>query len=172
MFRVPTADLLRHPGERRRIAVDGAVAEVATSGASVESDAHADLIVEAASSDALVVHGTVTATWSGECRRCLGPATGTVMAEVRELFERGSDGEETYPLAGDQIDVGPLVRDAVLLELPLAPLCREACAGLCPDCGANRNKVDCGHTPDTSDARWAALDQLGRAEGAQKTESP
>ena len=148
-MRIPVAELLRHPGERREVAVDVP-----------ERHAHADLVLESLASDTILATGTVGAEWTGECRRCLGEASGTLRVDVRELFERGSDEEETYPISGDQIDVEPLVRDAVLLELPLAPLCREACAGLCPDCGANRNEVDCGHQPDTSDPRWAALDQL------------
>ena len=155
--RVPVADLLRHPGQRRGVRVDTA-------------SGSADLVLEALSSDAILATGTVTGEWKGECRRCLGEASGTLTVDVRELFEVGSDEEETYPLTGDQIDVEPLVRDAVLLELPLAPLCREACQGLCPVCGANRNEGDCGHKPDDRDPRWAALDQLGRAGGAQETE--
>jgi uncharacterized protein len=157
VLRIPVAELLRHPGERREVDVDVPVLD----------GAHADLVLEALSSDTILATGTVDAAWTGECRRCLGPASGTVRVEVRELFERGSDEEETYPLDHDQIDVEPLVRDAVLLELPLAPLCRESCEGLCPECGANRNEGDCGHQPDDRDPRWAALDQLGRAEGAQ-----
>jgi DUF177 domain-containing protein len=148
-MRVPVADLLRHPGERREIVVDVP-----------ERQAHADLVIEAVSGDAIVATGKVTATWTGECRRCLGEASGTLAVDVRELFERGSDEEETYSIDRDQIDVEPLVRDAVLLEVPLAPLCREACKGLCPECGANRNEVDCGHEPDTRDPRWAVLDHL------------
>jgi uncharacterized protein len=165
---VPVADLLRHPGQRKRVELRGPLERVAVTGSAVEGGATADLTLESAGSTAIVASGTVTAEWSGECRRCLGSAAGTVTAHVRELFERGSDGEETYPLEGAEIDVEPLVRDAVLLELPLAPLCREACQGLCPVCGANRSDDDCGHKPDTRDPRWAALDEIGRAEGAQK----
>jgi uncharacterized protein len=160
MWRVPVADLLRHPGERRHLSLTGALAGAGGSAAAVASEARAELILESLPGDTLLASGTVDAEWSGECRRCLGPASGSVRAEVRELFEPGSDEEETYLLRGDQIDVEPLVRDAVLLELPLAPLCREACQGLCPECGANRNDDDCGHKPDTRDPRWAALDQL------------
>ena len=64
---------------------------------------------------------------------------------MRELFEQDSDLEETYPLHGDQIDLEPLARDAVLLELPLTPLCAEDCQGLCSTCGASRNEGDCEH---------------------------
>ena len=59
----------------------------------------------------------------------------------------GTDGdEEAYPLTGDELDLEPLARDAVLLELPLAPLCSEDCRGLCPQCGANWNTEPCDCT--------------------------
>jgi uncharacterized protein len=108
----------------------------------------------------VVVTATVDAPWTGDCRRCLGTASGAVHSEVRELYERGSDGEETYPLNGDQLDLAPLARDAVLLELPQAPVCTDGCQGLCPECGANRNEGDCGHADVPTDPRWAALDAL------------
>ena len=108
----------------------------------------------------IMAHGFVTTRWEGECRRCLGPATGDLRTEVRELFEQGSDEQETYALRGEQLDLEPLARDAVLLELPQAPLCAEACKGLCPTCGANRNEAGCQCESTTVDPRWAALDVL------------
>jgi uncharacterized protein len=106
--------------------------------------------------------GTVSAPWVGECRRCGGPAGGTLVAEVRERFAPagGTDGdEEAYPLTGDELDLEPLARDAVLLELPLAPLCTPDCLGLCPQCGTNWNLGPCTCRP-AGDPRWAALDTL------------
>ena len=114
----------------------------------------------------ITVDGTVTAGWHGECRRCGGPVAGRMSARVRERFapRGGTDrDEEAYPLEGDELDLEPLARDAVLLELPLAPLCADDCAGLCPTCGANRNTETCGCAP-VGDPRWAALDAL-RDEG-------
>ena len=73
--------------------------------------------------------------------------------------------DEAYPLAGDELDLEPLARDAVLLELPLAPLCTEDCQGLCPTCGANRNTESCDCAPP-ADPRWAALDVLRDADPA------
>jgi uncharacterized protein len=57
----------------------------------------------------------------------------------------------------------PLVRDALLLELPLAPLCREDCRGLCAHCGADLNDGPCDCAPPR-DPRWDALDVLGAGE--------
>jgi uncharacterized protein len=81
---------------------------------------------------------------------------------VRELYTRGGDGDETYRLDGDEVDLEPLVHDAVLLELPQAPLCRPDCLGLCPTCGANRNLDPCTCAAPR-DPRWAALDALATA---------
>jgi uncharacterized protein len=109
------------------------------------------------------VIGQVRATWVGECRRCLGPVGGELVADVRELYRPlgpTEDDEETYPIDGDHLDLAPLVRDAVLLDLPLAPLCRADCAGLCPICGADRNSEACGCPVELGDPRWGALDTL------------
>src|SRR5205823_7859177 len=85
-------------------------------------EAAIDALLEMASGTSILVSGTVSAPWEGECRRCLGRAAGTLSTSVRELFEDRPDPEETYKLSGDQLDLEPLVRDAVLLELPQAPL--------------------------------------------------
>ena len=91
----------------------------------------------------VMASGTVRAPWVGQCRRCLEPVTGELETEVRELWEEDSDETETYLLAGDQLDLEPLVRDAVLLGLPQAPLCEEGCRGLCPTCGAELDQGPC-----------------------------
>jgi uncharacterized protein len=123
-----------------------------------------DAVLEVASGSSILVTGTVSAPWEGECRRCAGAARGTLTTTVRELFEVRPDPLETYKLSGDQLDLEPLVRDAVLLELPQAPLCSEACAGLCPTCGVNRNEGTCTCVTESTDPRWAALDALRTGE--------
>ena len=61
--------------------------------------------------------------------------------------------------APDEIDLEPLARETVVLELPQAPLCREDCLGLCPDCGVDRNEGTCSCEPPR-DPRWSVLDEL------------
>ena len=73
------------------------------------------------------------------CSRCLQPVEGTIDVHVDELFETAPLAGETYQLDDDALDLLPLVRDVLLLELPTAPLCRDDCAGICPECGADRN---------------------------------
>src|SRR5690606_21454465 len=82
---------------------------------------------------AITISGTVTAPWTGECRRCLETVTGELSAVLSEVFEPNPTDGETYPLEGDEVDREPPVRDAVLLQLPLAPLCRPDCPGPAPD---------------------------------------
>ena len=159
---VHVTPLLRAPGSRREEHVRGPV-EGAIGSASivpVDEDVAADLVLESLNGGAVMAAGTIDSPWAGECVRCLGPAGGRLSLAVREIYEPGSDAEETYPLHGDQIDLEPLVRDAVLLELPLAPLCADDCQGLCPVCGVNRNQTSCTCAAEARDPRWSALDQL------------
>jgi uncharacterized protein len=113
----------------------------------------------------VMVTGTVQAPWQGVCRRCTVPVGGELRIPVRERFtEPGGhygdpDDEEAYPIVDDELDLGPMVHDAVVLELPLAPLCREDCRGLCPHCGTDRNEEHCGCVAPM-DPRWANLDVL------------
>ena len=67
---------------------------------------------------------------------------------------------QTYPIEGEEIDLELPVRDALLLELPVAPLCRDDCAGLCSVCGADRNQVTCSCDMTVPDPRWDALREL------------
>ena len=160
-WRVHVGDLLGHRGVVRRILRSAPVADLAVVGSRVPSDA--DLALEAsleAVHGGIVVSGTVAATWAGECSRCLAGVNGTLELEVRELFEHDPVASETYPLDGDEIDLEPVVRDAVLLNLPLAPRCSDHCLGLCPHCGVNRNETPCDCADAEGDPRWAALARL------------
>ncbi len=157
-FVVNVSDL-RRSGSERRERRQGRVAAAVSGSAVVEGEpVSVDLVLQAAG-PAIEAVGTVRASWTGECRRCLGTVVGELVAEVdHELFVEDPD-ELSYLLDRDEIDLEPLARDAVLLELPLAPLCREDCQGLCAQCGADLNEGGCGCEPPL-DPRWAALDQL------------
>jgi uncharacterized protein len=159
-FVVHVAKLRRVLGTRWHEVRTGTLEDLACSGSEVPSGAvlGADVMLDAIAGG-VAVTGVVTAPWTGECRRCLARATGTIRVPVRELYTEDGDGEETYPLIDDVVDLGVLVHDAVLLELPIAPLCEEACRGLCPMCGVNRNEQEC-RCELPRDERWAALDVL------------
>ena len=151
----------RSPGVQRRARVEGALAGLGTSAAAVPDDAAiaADVVLEAMTDGRITVTGTLTAPWRGECRRCLEIVDGEVVVDVQEVFEPNpADDAETYPLEGDTVDLEQLVRDAVLLALPLAPLCQEACAG--PDPDDHPVAVEGEEVGGGGDPRWAALKQL------------
>ncbi len=84
----------------------------------------------------------------GEDRK--GPVAGS--------FDPRDAEEEVY--AGKVIDLDPLVREQLVLSLPAYPVCREACTGLCPVCGANLNERECGCDRHVPDPRWAGLKNL------------
>jgi uncharacterized protein len=109
----------------------------------------------------LDVKGMVSAPWRGICRRCSKVVDGELQVRVSERFEENlaPEDEEAYPFVGDVIDLSDLVHDAILLELPVAPLCREDCQGLCAICGIDKNEASCECRAEP-DARWATLDAL------------
>ena len=161
-FVVSVGQLLRAPGDRRREVRSGPIPGLTVTGSAVPTDAEVTVEVTLdAVPGAVVATGTVRAPWRGPCRRCLVDTEGTIRADVREVFEEVPDPEQTYPIKGDRLDLEPLARDTVLLELPLAPLCRDDCAGICPTCGADRNVAPCRCAEAPKDPRWAALDALG-----------
>jgi uncharacterized protein len=159
---VPIGDLLRHPGTKRDVTAAGDIGDIAVTGSRVPTGTETsfDGTAESLDSASVRVRGRVTTRWEGDCRRCLGPAAGDLVIDVTELYESTPDAEDIYPLLADRLDLEPLVRDAIYLELPQAPLCMADCQGLCPECGADRNTVDCGHVVDDMDPRWAALRDL------------
>ena len=151
----------KSPGVQRRVQVAGPIAGLGTSAAVVPegSPVAADVVLEAMTDGRITVTGTVSATFEGECRRCLEQVRGDVVVDVQEVFERHPDVDaETYPLDGEHLDLEPMLRDAVLLALPLAPLCSEGCAGPAPDA----HPVVTADNPAAAadDPRWAALREL------------
>ncbi len=112
----------------------------------------------------ITMTGTAAAPWTGLCSRCAVAVTGSLVVELNEVFvERSKDVEEAYPILDDAIDVGPAGREALIVGLPLLPLCRPLCAGLCPTCGIDRNEATC-QCASPRDDRWSALDGLGSSE--------
>ena len=154
---VGVSELLRRPGTQREFELTSELQGVGTSAASVPDGAavSARVTIEAMSDHAVTVKGDVSAPWRGECRRCLEEVAGTLTARVDEIFDTHPVEGETYPLEGERVDLEPLVRDAVLLALPLAPLCEDACAGPEPEGHPIGTRED-----DEIDPRWSALGDL------------
>jgi len=121
--------------------------------------------------EGVYVSGTVHAALEGECARCLDPLTDEITVEIGELFaypasatDETTDSDELPRVVDDYIDVEQTVRDAMITELPLAPLCRPDCPGLCVSCGEKWADLEPGHEHETLDPRWAALQDRLSAE--------
>jgi uncharacterized protein len=120
----------------------------------------------------LFFRGQLSASVTGSCARCLESYPFSLRHELRFVLKPASEAEGDRDLSpdervesfyeGDEVDLSPLLREAVLLALPTRPLCREDCAGLCPKCGANLNLGRCGCREEWSDPRLAVLRNLKR----------
>ncbi|HXW82662.1 MAG TPA: DUF177 domain-containing protein [Acidimicrobiales bacterium] len=144
---------------RRGVLTEALVADV-DSRVPAGAEAVADVSLDAFDGG-VGVRGTVCSRWEGECRRCLRSLDGEISADVRELFRRGGgDDEGTYRMAEDHLNLREMVLDALFAALPVLPLCREDCRGICPRCGADRNTAPCACREVEVDHRWAALDAL------------
>ncbi|MEU9114743.1 YceD family protein [Streptomyces sp. NPDC048483] len=124
--------------------------------------------------DGVLVTGTARAAVKGECVRCLEPLGRELEADFQEMFsypdaddrtrpadsgDDAEDEEDTFFIEDDLFDLEPVLRDAVVLTLPLQPVCQDGCPGLCSECGA-RLADDPDHHHDAVDMRWAALQGL------------
>ena len=130
----------------------------------------ADVVIEAFDGG-VAVTGELSSLWEGECRRCMAPLDGELVTDVRELFRRGGGEDEgTYPMAAEHINIREMVNDALFVALPLLPLCREDCRGICPRCGTDLNEAPCGCDEVHLDPRWAGLQVL--VSGVEGTNEP
>lgn len=127
-------------------------------GSPIDLDVRLESVVEG-----VLVTGSAIVRLRGECVRCLVEISSEMEVDVQELYvhpDSGATEDEASRLEGDLVDLEPVLRDDVVLDLPFQPLCREDCAGLCVECGANLNDApDHVHEGDV-DPRWAALQGL------------
>lgn len=161
-FLINIAALRNTPCASREELVTGELEELGTSVAQVTSPVRFTGSIESIEGGRMVVEGDIHARWTGDCRRCLNPAGADIDVPAREIYEPQATEGETYALTSDDLDLEPLVREAIMLELPVAPVCRPDCQGLCAICGGNRNDVACNCVDDVTDPRWTALEALKR----------
>jgi uncharacterized protein len=102
-----------------------------------------------------------SAALDGPCMRCLEPAAPRIEVDAREVEQPGGGEELDSPyVVGELLDVAQWANDAFVLAMPALVVCREDCAGLCPECGANLN-AEPGHAHERPpDPRWAKLREL------------
>jgi uncharacterized protein len=170
-----THDLGRRAGNQRTLRTTAeAPADLGTAvigvppGSPVDLDLRLESVVEG-----VLVTGTAVVQLSGECVRCLVGISDELEIDVQELFtysESDASEEEASRMEGELIDLEPVLRDQVVLDLPFQPVCKADCAGLCSICGANLNDEPDHAHGDEIDPRWAALAGL-RTDGVAGTTS-
>lgn len=179
-FVVDTRMLGRQPGSMRTVhrfvtLEEGFATAMAAvpEGHELELDFRLEAVMEG-----VLVTGTVRGQMTAECSRCLDPISEDLEAGFQELYryedeeiegeadEDAADEDEDYYLVGDLLDLGPVIRDAVVLALPLSPLCGPDCPGLCAECGVKLAEAgpDHGHG-ERIDPRWEELRKLAEDPG-------
>src|ERR687889_2195137 len=157
-----TRELGRRPGSMRTVRFPAPAPgdlRVELMGVPAGTEIDLDLRLESVM-EGVLVSGTATAPLTGECGRCLEPVSDTLTVDLQELFaytDSDDQDEDVSRMEGDLLDLEPALRDAVVLALPLTPLCREDCSGLCADCGERLDDLPPDHTHEVTDTRWAAL---------------
>ena len=111
----------------------------------------------------LLVQVKMAARMLTECARCLEDFNQPLQIGFTELYAFTSNSLTESGLLvpeSGKIDLAPLIREEMLLAMPISPICRSDCQGLCPVCGENLNRVHCNHEPEVIDPRMEVLQQL------------
>jgi uncharacterized protein len=121
--------------------------------------------------DNVFVRGDLVGEVELPCVRCLAPARLPLAVPLQltaapdellrdEARDEGGDDVDVFTHDGETLELSPVLREALILALPMTALCRPDCRGLCPVCGGDRNQRACGCEVATSDPRLAALKHL------------
>jgi uncharacterized protein len=168
---IDVRDLVDQPGSAKRVRVDEPVEGLRTELAAVPDDERleADLLLESVL-EGILVRGSVGGRMRLRCARCLKEFERDFDVRMDELVAREPGPDDDYVLPDDlMLDPEPMVRDAVVLQMPFAPVCQPDCLGLCERCGGDRNLGECLCGPDV-DPRWAALEALIEARSNERDE--
>ena len=182
VFQFNTHELPRRAGEMKEYQLDLEILEAVgvplvavPAGDVIEVDMRLESVAEG-----ILLSADIYAIAKGECIRCLDPVEITVERKIQELYryeptsDKGGkrkkhslrtdtsdeidlDAVDELWLDGNEMNLEIPIRDAVVLDLPVNPLCSEGCLGLCPDCGEKWEKLPEDHAHEVIDARWAGL---------------
>jgi uncharacterized protein len=182
VFQFNTHELPRRAGEMKEYQLDLEILEAVgvplvavPAGDVIEVDMRLESVAEG-----ILLSADIYAIAKGECIRCLDPVEITVERKIQELYRYEStndkggkrkkhslradtsdeidlDAVDELWLDGNEMNLEIPIRDAVVLDLPVNPLCSEGCLGLCPDCGEKWEKLPEDHAHEVIDARWAGL---------------
>jgi uncharacterized protein len=178
-FLLNTHDLPRRAGEMKEYELDipapvriGVPLIAVPEGDIIEVDARLESVTEG-----ILLSAEIYAVAHGECIRCLDPVEMEVERTIQELYryeptnDKGRrkksedddidlDSDDELQMDGDLMNLEIPIIDAIILSLPVNPLCSEECLGLCPECGEKWESLPEDHAHEVIDARWATLGEL------------
>jgi uncharacterized protein len=181
-FLLSTHELPRRAGEMREFELDidapfrvGVPLIAVPEGDLIEIDVRCESVTEG-----ILVTADIYAVALGECIRCLDPVELPIDRKIQELYryeptdDKGRksrkkkeeedlddlDAEDILYVEGEQVNLELPILDAIVLALPVNPLCDEECLGLCPECGEKWESLPEDHAHQAVDARWAGLSGL------------
>lgn len=112
-------------------------------------------------SEGILLQGDLSTHLIDQCSRCLSPLTLSIQLELEELFGTPNHANTQFLIGDDNIlDLAPLLREEIFLNMPRKLYCKTDCKGLCPTCGTNWNEATCTCSEQVVDQRWAALLKL------------
>ena len=156
-FMLDVGDLLTHPGETRQVEFAGTLeAEVPQGRVTGPVDVAGRL---EGLTDGVYLVARVNVPVSVTCTRCLADSDEDLEIELRQLFAREPD-EDGYGIREHWIDTEGPIHDEVVLALPLAPVCRDDCKGICASCGADLNTAPCQGHEKAESSPFAGLKDL------------
>jgi uncharacterized protein len=178
IYHLNTHEVPRRAGEMKEYQLDLVVPEsmgvpliAVPLGDVIEVDARLEAVAEG-----ILLSAEIFAVAKGECIRCLDPVEVEIDRKIQELYlyeedapKKGArvkrdqpvdddlDVEDVLFLDGVIMDLEPPIRDAIVLDLPVNPLCDPECLGLCPNCGQKWALLPQEHAHEVIDARWTGL---------------
>ena len=179
IYHLNTHEVPRRAGEMKEYQLDLLVPEsvgvpliAVPLGDVIEVDARLEAVAEG-----ILLSAEIFAIAKGECIRCLDPVEVEIDRKIQELYlyeedapKKGSRNKRDQPVDVDDVevedilyldgvimDLEPPIRDAIVLELPVNPLCDPECLGLCPDCGHKWAMLPEDHAHEVMDSRWTGL---------------
>lgn len=162
VFRFNTSELPRRAGEMKEYQLNIPLESpigidvIAVPAGELTLDLRLESVAEG-----VLASGEVDCIAKGECIRCLDPIEFELTKSFQELYTYKPDPEleeeDQLLMDGDIIDLERPIRDAIVLSLPINPLCDESCEGLCPECGQKWRELPEEHTHAKVDPRWSGL---------------
>jgi uncharacterized protein len=159
-MKVDVRDILKSNGESLDIEFDNKIEELNVTDSEISFDKPVYFKGNVLNiSGVLKLEGDLKAEYEAKCIRCLKDIKRTLNIKIKEDIQSADTVDETeaYTYFDNHFDLGKILTDNIILNIPMKDLCREDCKGLCPVCGADMNIADCGCSVDNFDPRMEAL---------------